>query len=424
MVLCLFVDREKKIFADSLTMLIWKVLTVVVSTITAVLLARWLGPDLRGELAIIILTLSLVTLVFQLGFPEAAIYILGSDEHQSRASEIVIIGIGFILSLLFIFLTLLINVVVSPIKEALYVLLSATGGASILVTFVRHIFLAKKYFHVYSITIAIEVVVYLGSLLALNFYGELTIFRVVMSYFLSLSCALLASFFLLDLNFLKYYKEPLEVREILGMCISKGKHFFIVGLGGFGTQRLNYFLLEQLSGIRSVGLFSAASTLPSFFGMIPQQVATVAYSHVANAGNKTSPLRLVRPIIQALFLLVVAVVVALSFYADVLVVIVFGPEFSTIGDPMLILCLAAGLSGISSICVNALSGAGRPQVGSYMTLLSLICILVFGGILIPVYGLLGAALSLLVASFLTLSFTMLSISRVSDESILEFFKIR
>ena len=411
-------------FADSFKMLVWKGLTVSVSAFTAILLARWLGPDLRGELAIIVLTLSLATLIFQLGFPEATIYILGSHDQNSRTNEFVIIGIGLAIAIVFIILTAALVTLVSPIKLGLYFMLSLSGGASILATFLRHVFLAKKFFHLYNITIATEVLVYLAGIILLKFLGELNLFGVVVAYFLSLLLAVFVSILLLDTDFRKEHKEPIEIRKILKMCISKGKHFFIVGLGGFGTQRLNYFLLEHLSGIRSVGLFAAASTLPSFVGMIPQQVATVAYSHVATSGEEKSPLRLVKPVLQVMFSGVVIAVVVLTFYADSLVALVFGPEFSSIGDTMVILCLAAGLSGIGSICVNALSGFGMPQIGTYMTMVSIPCILIFGVILIPIYGLFGAALSLLGTSLVTLGFAMVSVFRVSDESISDFFTIR
>ena len=411
-------------FADSFKMLIWKGLTVFVSAFTAVLLARWLGPELRGELAILLLTLSLATLIFQLGFPEASIYILGSNDQDSRTNEFVVIGIGLAIAMLFMILTAALVTLVSPINIGLYLLLSLTGGISILVTFLRHVFLAKKFFHLYSITIATEVLVYVVGISSLKFLGELNLFGAVMAYCLSLFLAFLVSILLLDIDFRQEHKEPIEIRKILKMCIAKGRHFFIVGLGGFGTQRLNYFLLEHLSGIRSVGLFSAASTLPSFIGMIPQQVATVAYSHVATSGEEKSPLRLVKSVLQVLFAGVVMAVVVVAFYADSLVVLVFGPEFSSIADTMVMLCLAAGLNGIGSICVNALAGFGMPQIGTYMTMISIPCILIFGVILIPIYGLLGAALSLLGTSFLTLGFVMVSIHRVSGGSISDFFTIR
>ncbi|MDA7774265.1 hypothetical protein N8993_08785, partial [Pseudomonadales bacterium] len=144
-------QEQQKIFNDSLKMLVWKGLTVSVAAFTAVLLARWLGPELRGELAIIILTLSLVTLIFQLGFPEASIYILGSHDQDSRTNEFIIVGIGLAIAMVFMTLAAAVVTLVSPINIELYFLLSLTGGISILVTFLRHILLAKKFFHLYSI---------------------------------------------------------------------------------------------------------------------------------------------------------------------------------------------------------------------------------------------------------------------------------
>ena len=82
---------------------------------------------------------------------------------------------------------------------------------------------------------------------------------------------------------------------------------------------------------------------------------------------------------------------------------------------MVILSVAAGLSGVGGICVNALSGRGLPQTGTYMTMISIPSTLALGMILIPSYGLSGAALSLLGTSLITLGFVGFVIVRISSD---------
>lgn len=410
-------------FSDSLKMLGWKVLIIGMGAFTAVILARWLGPDLRGELAILLLTLSLATLVFQLGIPEAAIYLLGSNDHGKGPAEIAIIAIGLVLAVLFMIFCTAVILLISTNKQELYLLLGLTGGVSISLTFTRHIFLAKKFFHYYSFTVSIETLAYLAGITTINATGDLTVFNAVLAYSCSLVAALVVSISLITIDFQYDRKSPFEISKTLRVCLDKGKHFLLTGLGGFGAQRLNYFLIEYFTGVRSVGLFTAAFMLPSFISMIPQQVATVAYSHVAAGGDQKSPLRVVKPIIQSLFLGIITAVLIIMQVSDRLVFLIFGPEFAGIGDSMVILCLATGLGGLASICVNALAGFGRPQAGTYMTIISIPCLLFAGAILIPVLGILGAAIAMLITSIVSLTFVVILISRASDESMFSLFTL-
>jgi O-antigen/teichoic acid export membrane protein len=60
-----YVLERNEIVTESLKMVVWKVLILAMGASTAVFLARWMGPDLRGELAIFLMILSLGALVFQ-----------------------------------------------------------------------------------------------------------------------------------------------------------------------------------------------------------------------------------------------------------------------------------------------------------------------------------------------------------------------
>ena len=238
----------------------WKAISVAFAAFTAVLLARWLGPEVRGELALILLTLSLATLMFQFGLPEASIYILGADSQSGIATEAGILLIGFVVALTFFVLAAITTALLSPPDVRLWLVVSLSGGVSIFITFVRHIFLARKRFHIYNANVMTENIVYLGGIITLETLGMLELSTVIFSYGLSLTIALLASTLWLNLDLNGLYVGKTNLGTLLGACLAKGKHFFMVGLGGFATQRLNYFLLEYFLGVKSVGLFAAAST--------------------------------------------------------------------------------------------------------------------------------------------------------------------
>jgi O-antigen/teichoic acid export membrane protein len=229
----------------------------------------------------------------------------------------------------------------------------------------------------------------------------LTIQSALAVYALSLLCSLLL------LITWQYWaaRGTLSLRhvrpDVLGRCFRYGFHLFTTGLGGFGAQRINFFLLEWLSGSRAVGLFAAANSIPALFSNLPQQLATVLYSHVSRSGAEEGG-RLTLAVVKVLAMTCVLLFIPVLIWRDELAKLLFGTEFAGIGVTMVVLSGAMALAGLTGVIVNALAGIGQPKYGSYMTYLSLTLIATLGAWLTAWRGLEGAALAQFVAAAIVL----------------------
>jgi O-antigen/teichoic acid export membrane protein len=411
------------IVRDSLVMLAWRAAAIGVGLVTTVLLARWLGPEDRGTLAILVLSLSLVTLVLQFGVPEALIYVLGARLHGE--SEIVSTVLAYSLA-----------VSVSAAAVGLVALrfwtdldgvtragLVVAGCLSMQATYARHLLLGSKAFRAYSISVIVEGLAYLAGLVGYGLVGKLTIPRAVWAYAASLGIAAGLAWATVVVRASSKPSFTALHPRVITDSLGRGMHLFVSGLGSFGVQRVSYFLLDAYAGARAVGLYAAAATVPSLFANVPQQIATVLYSHVAGRRGDEPRVEPVVAVVQLLAIVAAVVLVPVAAFADEIVLLLFGEEFAGIGAALVLLSIAMAFAGLASVIFNAMAGEGMHRYGSYLTLLTLVIVAGLGWWWIPDHGLEGAAAAQLTAGLLGLAFMVAAYCRGTGTPLTAFLRL-
>ena len=388
----------------SVQMLVWRAASVLIATATVILLARWLGPVDRGELAILVLSLSLAALTIQFGLPEAIVYVIGSKRYAGEE----------IISTIIVYLTFVSSLLAIPgywllvrwggIESSVSALLVGTVILIVLLATTRHVLLARKNFGRYSISVVAELSVYLVVLLVFKTINILTVETALLAYGLSQLSALIPLLLLQRAT----TNIPISISSlrpaIIAHCYRYAFHLFLVGIGSFGARRINFFLLEFFLGLRAVGLFAAANSIPTIFSNLPQQLSTVLYSHVANSPGQDYSVWLTVLVFKLLTGLCVLAIIPIAVFVDPLVRLLFGPEFDSIGKTMVVLAIGMAITGLASLLFNSLAGSGHPRYGSYMTFINVGVITGLAYLWIPVAGIEGAAWAHLATASVNLLF--------------------
>lgn len=375
----------------SAQMLVWRAASVLIATVTVILLARWLGPVDRGELAIFILSLSLAALTIQFGLPEAIVYVIGSKRYTSEEVVSTILMYLAFASLLLALPGYWLLVEWGGIEASVSALLVGTVVLIVLLAIVRHVLLAHKNFGRYSLSVVAELSVYLAVLIAFKAIGALTVKTALLAYAVSQLSAL-TPLLVMQRASTNALITPSSFRPaIIAHCYRYASHLFFVGIGTFGARRINFFLLEFFLGLRAVGLFAAANSIPSIFANLPQQLSTVLYAHVANASGQDYGVRLTVLVFKILTVFCVLAIIPIAVFVDPVVRLLFGPEFDSIGNTMVVLTVGMAITGLASLLFNSLAGSGYPKYGSYMTFISLGMVSVLAYLWIPMAGIEGAA---------------------------------
>ena len=195
---------------------------------------------------------------------------------------------------------------------------------------------------------------------------------------------------------------PRVVSSQLGM-LRRAVSFGVKAYAANGLQLLNYrldvFLLAAVASSVAVGQYSVAVAMTSVLWLLPAALAEVLYPRVAHLHARDDQVaaeqlemvetKSVRHV--ALFAMVTAVMVALALLF--LVVPVFGSEFAPATDLGLILIPGATAIGIAGTLSSSIVGRGKPAYSLYSALIVTPLTVGLYVVLIPWLDATGAALA-------------------------------
>jgi O-antigen/teichoic acid export membrane protein len=200
---------------------------------------------------------------------------------------------------------------------------------------------------------------------------------------------------------LKYQLQLNKInRAIFLNTIKPGLNFFIIGIGGFLTGRLNTIFLQEFHTSKSVGLYTVAIAIPNIIAMIPAQIAVVLYPRISNCKDRPTAIAFGIKILRLSFVMLIILVSFFILISDLIINYFYGNEYTTTYFAVKILVLSSLFTGINSIIINILAGMGNSKYGLYNTIVIIISLSLLS-FLTYLYNFEGAALSSLLANIIS-----------------------
>lgn len=187
------------------------------------------------------------------------------------------------------------------------------------------------------------------------------------------------------------------------------------------TTRLNYFLIGRFGGLGSVGLLDAGTKISESVWHINRSIGFIEYSRVARTDDKNRQKEITLQYFKLTFCAVTLATVCVLFvpewvYTDYL----FSAEFA--GVRKVIIGLSAGIValGCNSILSQYFIGSGKIRYSAVCSIIGLLSLLIAGSILIPLYGIVGSAVSSSIAFCAMLAFSWIVFCKQTGTSFSEF----
>ena len=124
--------------------------------------------------------------------------------------------------------------------------------------------------------------------------------------------------------------------------------------------------------------------------------------------NTSARKRLTPLICQAVFGLSIVTAIGIGIFSYSIIKVFFGNEYLESQAALLILCPAVAVLSAAKILANDIAARGKPELNVYTSSLGLIVNVIGNLILIPKFGMVGAALATL-GSYLSISIMTLAI---------------
>ncbi len=166
------------------------------------------------------------------------------------------------------------------------------------------------------------------------------------------------------------------------------------------TQQLDVIMTGLFLAVAQVGYYSTAITISSFFGLLPRAIQRITYPATSaywSQGKHEALAEMINKSMKYTTCLLLPLALGVGFFSREILILIFGAEFAQAAVPLCILLIARVITGGTSVNVAASLGAvGRPELNLIPNSLALVTNIGLSILLIPSYGIVGAAIAVMV----------------------------
>lgn len=408
-------QSQSAIRKNTLLTLSRQILAAGIQLLTAIIIARQLGPEGNGLYAMAILLPSMLVTFLNFGVGPATVFYIGrgtlSPELALRANlslgtKVIVFATLFVLPLIYVFG----EQVFPSVHISLLMLGFVIFPVSLLLSYGISVLQGQEDFKRFNlITLISPTITLLISVLSLIVFG-LGVFSVVVAYLIGQLAGLFLLFVSTSANFSGKYTGSAPEQKAL---LRYGWKAHFGNIMAFVNYRADIFLVNFLLGPMATGIYVIAVQFAEKLWMLSQAASTVLLprlSSMSHEGGRRHQLSVRAGWIVGLltFIASLLLVVLLYFFLEP----IFGSEYQPAFVPFLWLLPGIVLGAISRIYSNTIAAAGKPEWNMYASILVVTVNVIGNLILIPELGLAGAALATTVAYALDFMIKALLITRI------------
>jgi O-antigen/teichoic acid export membrane protein len=386
----------------------------VANVVTGVILARSLGPDGRGNLAAVILWPSILAAVGGLGINEAATFytareevppgrIVGTCLALCGLQSVLLMGLGAA-----IFPAVFADYPAGTLESAYiflaFIPLSLTTIALMGVLNGLHRY---SWFHFLRLAVTAATAIPVISLAVVH---AVTVENAVLAYAGGYLVTTLAACYLI------WRARPgrLEVDRFVGRRLMNfGVRSQASNVSLLVNERLDQLVISLFLAPRQLGLYVTAVTFTQATMLIGNSVAMVALPTVSRRQPDGERAVRARALIHLTVVLSAIVSVPIILLAEPLLDFLFGHAFTPAASVMRVLLVAAVVLSTNRALQAALKGFGRPLDAGVAEALALAATCLAIAVLMPLIGLMGAAVASLIAYSVSMCWMLLRLRRLA-----------
>jgi O-antigen/teichoic acid export membrane protein len=380
-----------------------------IALLNNILVARMLGPDGRGKYALILTIIMFLQVPATLGVTDSNVYLLSKDKYSinnfiTNSILFSIISSVFFIMLFFALYQLFIHQIVPTltIQEVFYPLWVLP--IAVLFVYLQNILVGLGSINRFIKT---NILLCTSQLLFVLFFiidFTLTVNEAIYAYLLSYvmvcvyslwCCIREAGAFNFKPN-MELARESFNYgfKSNIGTILQTARDRFEVILVG-------YFLTNT-----AVGYYSIAQGITDRLKLLPKTISYLLFAEIANLEGKQGEELAVNVTRNLLFIMSV-IVFPIILFSRYIILLLYGRDFLPTQVPLCILFVSTIFSGVVFSLGSLRLGQGRPERYSYATGIALLVTIGLDGILIPYWGIIGAAIGNIMGVLAMVLFYML-----------------
>jgi|LULR01.1.fsa_nt_gb O-antigen/teichoic acid export membrane protein len=377
-----------------------QILVAIIQLIIVIIIARELGPEVNGYYAMAVFVPAFLTNILSLGIGSATVYYT-SKKHFNVVNALkgnlllggYIGGSGVLIGALVIFLAG--NDIFPGIPKPLLLMALMSFPVSLMTGLLNAIFQGVEEFERFNLTTIIPPVILLVGVVFTFYIFDLGVYSVLGVFIFSQLCSLIIVTFLLKAYLAKSSGEVHQNFKGLRYnktILSYGVRAHMSNIITFLNYRADLFLVNFMLSPAAAGVYIIAIKISEKLWMPSKAISTVIYPRLSSIVNNSEKRFLLA---KKGFLVVSLVTLFTSFFAIAFLAFfieyLFGKEYSDVFTVFIFLVPGIVLWAGARIQSNCIAAAGKPEWNMYVALIVFVINITGNILLIPDFGLVGAA---------------------------------
>jgi O-antigen/teichoic acid export membrane protein len=175
-----------------------------------------------------------------------------------------------------------------------------------------------------------------------------------------------------------------------------GMKAYLVCLFGFVLLRIDVFMVQYILGEAQTGYYSVATALADLLYLLPSVIGMVLFPKLSANPVRSERWRLTRRVTFTVVAFMITFSVLAALFSRLVIRLVLGEVFLPAAAPFVVLSVAMVFYGGNTPVSNYLASEGFPAIAIYVWVVAAIVNIGLNVVLIPAYGIQGAAAASLV----------------------------
>lgn len=361
---------------------------------SSIVVARWLGPDGLGTLAVLNATVALALQIGSAGLPSANTYFIARDRGSLGPvwanSVISALVSGSLLAAGIVLLAKLKPALFGGVPESLLAIATLSIPFQLLMLLGFNVLLAMDRIRQLNLLDAIA-----PTLALVNAIVVLAVLRAKLTMLVSFNtgAAIVLSLGMLWVV-LRMWSRQQERRacrpdyRLLKTMVGYAVKFYISIMASVVIFRVDLLIVNHYRGARETGVYAVASQVSFLLMMLPGVIAMLLFPRVASDQDPRGEFAIQVTRHASFVMLIMCVAAAAGSFA---LPLIYGAPFTDATIQLLILLPGVYLFGIESVLVQHFTGTGLPAAIPAFWLITLAINLGLNLALVPRFGARGAA---------------------------------
>ncbi len=186
--------------------------------------------------------------------------------------------------------------------------------------------------------------------------------------------------------------------------------------------RSDSFLVNLIVGVRATGIYSVTSGLAETLWYIPNSLGTVMFSRAVDP--KSDAGRIASVLTRTTLAVAFVTAVPAFIFGPRLVRVFYGGRFTDAGVALRLILPGVVAYSVVAVLSRYIVGRGRPGTGTLILVAGLATNIASNLVLIPRFGINGAAASSSISYILTAALTLVAFRRLSGRGVIETLVVR